>query len=402
MFSDITDRFQGETNPLYRERDALLARGERIIDLVSGNVHPHGLLYPQQVLEKALREAVGKARVYRPHPLGQPIARDAISRYYRNEGLSIPPEQIVLTPGTSLSYWYAFKLFAEPGDEILSPRPTYPLFDAIAALSGARMTDYRLREADRWAIDLDHLESQITPRSRAIILISPHNPTGAVADENEIARLAEIAARHRLPIIADEVFSPFLFRRDRLPRPASTNAPLVLTLNGFSKMLALPGMKIGWLALSGEAPLVRKALTALETISDTFLPVNEIAQFSVPALFEEAKEFLPAYRSAIQERAQLAIDLLSRSDDLSFIPPEGGFYATVQINQPKADEERIALDLLRQESILLHPGFFYDLEPPHLVLSFVSEPGVLERNLGKIVSYLNTGRGEAGGGRRKG
>lgn len=388
MFSDTGRHFQGETNPLYRERDVLLARGKKVIDLVSGNVHPHGILYPQTILEKALRDAAEQTRIYKPHPLGQPIARDEISRYYRDEGLFIPTEQIVLTPGTSLSYWYAFKLFAEPDDEILSPRPTYPLFDAIATLAGVRMIDYRLREADRWAIDLDHLESQITPRTRAIILISPHNPTGAVADEAEIARLAEIAARHRLPILSDEVFSPFLFHRERLPRPAATSAPLVLTLNGFSKMLALPGMKIGWIALSGEAPLVRKALAALETISDTFLPVNEFAQFAVPALFDGAKGFLPAYQSAIRECARLAADLLSRSDRLSLVPPEGGFYATVRINDPKADEEEISLDLLRRHALLLHPGFFYDLEPPHLVLSFVSEPALLQASLEKVISYF--------------
>lgn len=388
MFSDTSRHFQGETNPLYRERDALLAQGKKVIDLVSGNVHPHGLVYPQPILENALRLAAEQAQTYRPHPLGQPVAREAISRHYQEEGLDIPPEQIVLTPGTSLSYWYAFKLFAEPGDEILSPRPTYPLFDAIATLSGIRMVDYRLREADRWTIDLDHLESQITPRTRAIILISPHNPTGAVAQEDEVSRLAEIAARHHLPILSDEVFSPFLFRQNRLPRPTATNAPLVLTLNGFSKMLALPGMKIGWIALSGEAPLVRKALAALETISDTFLPVNEIAQFSVPALFEGAKGFLPPYQSAIRERARLAADLLSRSDRLSFVPPEGGFYLTVRMNDLKFDEEEIALDLLRRRSLLLHPGFFYDLEPPHLVLSFVSEPSLLQTALEKLTSYF--------------
>ena len=390
MFSEIANEFQGETNPLYRERDLLLSRGEKVTDLVSGNVHHHGIGYPQTVIEKALHDAAGLARRYRPDPLGQSSAREAISRYYGEEGLPIPPGQILLAPGTSLSYWYAIKLFAEPGDEILSPRPTYPLFDAIAALAGVRMVDYRLREADRWEIDFDHLESRITERTRAIVLISPHNPTGAVAGEEELARLAEVAARHRLPIISDEVFSPFLFGRDRLPRPAAAGAPLVLTLNGFSKMLALPGMKIGWIAFSGEAPLVRKALAAVETISDTFLPVNETAQFAVPALLEGAKSFLSEYRSAIRERARLAVRLLSRSSRLSFIPPEGGFYMTLRINAPEADEETLALDLLRRERLLLHPGFFYDLDPPHLVFSFVSEPALLEESLERVVAYFQT------------
>lgn len=391
MFSDLANCFQGETNPLYRERNALQARGEKIIDLVSGNVHHHGLLFPQAILEEALRAGAEQARIYKPDPLGQRSAREAISRSYQAEGLSIPPEQILLTPGTSLSYWYAFRLLADPGDEILSPRPSYPLFDAIAALAGVQMVDYRLAEEERWAIDFDHLESRITPRTRALVLISPHNPTGAVADETEIARLAEIATRRRLAILSDEVFSPFLFDRERLSRPAETAAPLVLTLNGFSKMFALPGLKIGWIALTGEAERVRKALAALETISDTFLPVNEAAQFAVPAIFEGGKTFYAEYRSAIRDRAALAAKILSQSDRRSFIPPQGGFYATIRLRDSGADEEAIALGLLREERILVHPGYFYDLAPDHLIFSFVSEPAVLEPALKRLAAF--SGRG---------
>src|SRR5262249_50894861 len=151
--------------------------------------------------------------------------------------------------------------------------------DYIARLAGVYMRQYRLDESRDWAIDLDHLENQITSGTRAIVLISPHNPTGMVASEDQLRSLAEIASRHALPIISDEVFSEFLFGRDVFPRMAATNAPLVFTLNGFSKMFALPGMKISWMAISGNEALVKKSMAALELISDTFLPVNEIAQF---------------------------------------------------------------------------------------------------------------------------
>ncbi len=390
MFSNIANQFQAETNPLYRERNARLEEGKPVIDLISGNLHPHGILFPEGILEKGLQEGTRLARIYRPNPLGQPSAREAIGRYYAEKGFSIPGDQIVLTPGTSISYWYLFRLLANPGDEILSPRPTYPLFDAIARLAGVQLIDYRIGEAGRWAIDFDHLESRITPRTKAIILISPHNPTGAVADEGEVSRLAEIALRHRLPIVSDEVFSPFLFRRKNLPRPAGTGAPLVFTLNGFSKMFALPGMKIGWIALSGEPPLVQHARSALETLSDTFLPVNEIAQFAVPAIFEGGAGFLEEYRTEIGERARLAIETLSRSTRLSLIPPEGGFYLTLRINDPTADEETIALEMLRRESLLLHPGYFYDLEPAHLVISFVSAPSLLKPSLERLLAFFES------------
>ena len=165
---------------------------------------------------------------------------------------------------------------------MLCPQPSYPLFDYIARLAGVEMTHYRLVESRQWAIDLNYVENQITSRTRAIILISPHNPTGMVADEQQLQGLAEIATRHSLAIISDEVFGEFLFGPDAFPRIAATDAPLVFTLNGFSKMFALPGMKIGWMGVTGDTALVKKSMSALELISDTFLPVNEMAQFAVP------------------------------------------------------------------------------------------------------------------------
>src|SRR5262249_23516427 len=242
FFSDFAENLGGPKNPLYQLHERLKAEGAKLTDLVRGNVNEHGIVYPPDILVEILKEAEETARVYRPDSLGQRSARAAISEYYN--GLRISPDHIVITPGTSVSYWYCFKLLTENGDEILSPQPSYPLFDYIARLAGVYMRHYRLDERRGWAIDLDHLESQITTVSRAIILISPHNPTGMVADEDHLRGLAEIATRHALPIISDEVFSEFLFGLNAFPRAAATDAPLVFTLNGFSKMFALPGMKI--------------------------------------------------------------------------------------------------------------------------------------------------------------
>jgi len=280
FFSDFASNLGGAKNPLYVLHERLKKEGHPIVDLVRGNVNEHGIVYPPEILQEILARAGDRALVYRPDSLGQWPAREAIAQYYGS--LQVPPEQILITPGTSVSYWYCFKLLAEPGDEMLCPQPSYPLFDYIARLAGVEMTHYRLVESRQWAIDLDYLENQITGQTRAIILISPHNPTGMVADEEQLRGLAEIATRHSLPIISDEVFGEFLFGQDAFPRIGTTDAPLVFTLNGFSKMFALPGMKIGWMALTGDPDLVRKSMAALDLISDTFLPVNEIAQFAVP------------------------------------------------------------------------------------------------------------------------
>jgi alanine-synthesizing transaminase len=380
-FSDIVQRFDAPLNALYRERDARRARDAKMIDLVSGNVNQAGLVFPPASLKQALTKGAQRAEIYAPNPLGQPVARAAVSAYYKREGVNVPADQIVLTAGTSLSYFYLFKLLANPDDEILCPTPNYALLNSIADLAGVRVTSYGLREGKRWNMDLNGLRARITARTRAIVLISPHNPTGAVATEDELAALTEIASKHNLPIISDEVFSAFVFN-GRLPRPAQQKTPLLFTLNGLSKMFALPGMKLGWIGVTGQQEPVKKALQALDMISDTFLPVNEAVQFALPDIFTKGKKFLAGYQQEIGLRAERASQLLK---GLDFVKPEGGFYLTLKV---KGDEEKAALNLLRKEGILVHPGYFYDLEGSHLVLSFVSPPNVLKNTLNKIRKSL--------------
>lgn len=376
IFSELAENLGGSRNPLYLLHDRLKAEGAKIVDLVRGNVNEHGIVYPAEVLDQIVKDAAAQARIYRPDSLGQRPAREAIAEYYKP--LNIPADQILITPGTSISYWYCFKLLAEPGDEILCPQPSYPLFDYIARLCGVQMRHYRLVESRKWAIDLEHLEHQISARTRAIILISPHNPTGMVAGALQLKELAEIASHHALPIVSDEVFNEFLFGLSAFPRIAATEAPLVFTLNGFSKMFALPGIKVGWMAVSGNENLVRKSLSALELISDTFLPVNETAQFAVPEIFRRGQDFLTRYVQWVRQCRAAALEGL---DGLSFLTPEGGFYVTLPIAR---DEENAAAALLEQDHILVHPGYFYDIAPDHLVMTFIEDPALIRTHFEKI------------------
>src|SRR5262245_52289817 len=287
MLVNLSPDLTSSLNSLYKARNAALARGEQITDLVAGNVNQHGIVFPPEILNSILLAAGEQARIYRPDPLGQAAAREAVARYYKTAGLRLTAQQILLTPGTSISYFYCFKLLAENGGEILCPAPSYPLFETIAKLCGVMLTCYRLVESSQWQIDLDYLESQITTKTRAVVVISPHNPTGMVASREQLQGLAEIANRHHLPIIADEVFSEFLFEVDSLPRLALTQAQLVFTLNGFSKMFALPGWKLGWIIVSGDLERVEKSMATLELISDTFLQVNELVKFSASRICKE-------------------------------------------------------------------------------------------------------------------
>jgi aspartate/methionine/tyrosine aminotransferase len=296
------------------------------------------------------------------------------------------PDRILITPGTSLSYWYCFKLLADEGDEILCPHPSYPLFDYIALLSGVKLVPYRLEETRHWALDIDRLEACVSTKTRAVVLISPHNPTGHVASRREIDGLAGVARRHNLAVISDEVFSEFLLEGDALPRPAGGTAPLVFTLNGFSKMLALPGIKFGWMAVSGDPDKAGQALRSLEMMSDTFLPVNEIVQAAAPEILEHGRALRTEFPRRVRACWDCAEAILSPSARCSYVKPQGGFYVPLRLTG--LDEQRAAEELLRQHHLLVHPGYFYDMEGNHLVLSFVQEPEILREMLPALIETL--------------
>ena len=388
MFSDIAAKLHGESNGLYRLRDELNARGYEIRDLVSGNINECGYVFPQNLVEEILARASRGCRVYRPDSFGQRPAREAVSEFYDRSGIAIDPADILITPGSSLAYWYCFRLLADAGDEILCPRPSYPLFDYIALLAGVKLTSYRMSEENGWAIDLEYLEANITTRTRAIVLISPHNPTGYVASAEEIACISDVARRHNLPVISDEVFSEFLIEPGELPRPAASGAPLVFTLNGFSKMLALPGMKFGWMAVSGDADKVRQAMRALELISDTFLPVNEIVQAAAPDFFQLGNAVRFEFGMRIRAAWRLTEKHLSETEVFSCQKPRGGFYVVLKLNSDggSCDEEETARRILREKHLLVHPGYFYDMDPHHMVLCFVQKPEVIDTAFPEILS----------------
>lgn len=392
--STLATQFDVPPNRLYAIRDRLLKQKKPFIDLISGNVTTQGVRFPKALLSSAIASAAQKTTPYKPNPLGNVQARKAIQRFYLRDGISIPPEQIVLSPGTSLSYLYVFKVLASPGDEFLVPSPSYPLFDTIAELAQVKLVPYKIREGARWAIDFSDMETRVTARTKAVILISPHNPTGAVATEEEVAELSLLATRRNLAIVSDEVFSPFVYTGERLARPARTNAPLVFTLNGFSKMLALPGIKLGWIAVSGDPALVRQSLKALEMISDTFLPVSDIAEAAAGPLLLKSGGFQKSFVKEMRARRDLAATILGLA------PVEGGFLMTIPLAKDQ-DEETVACRLLEEERVLVHPGYFYDIEGPHLVVCFANRPAVLKKALEKLIFATREGP-EAGGRLRDG
>lgn len=367
----------------------LTAAGRNILKLFSGNPNEQGIVFPPQLL-KNVYQGYFEAQGYSPHPKGLPAARQAISKFYQRAEASVDAESIILTSGTSESFFYLFSLLAQPGDNILIPNPSYPLFDQIAKLVRIELRPYRLLESKRWEIDVENLWQKTDAKTRAIVLISPHNPTGAVASIDSIKQIAHWANQKEIPLICDEVFSEFYFGDARFPRPMTVAPPkLCFTLNGISKMFALPALKLGWIAVTGETSLMETAVDRLETTADTFLSVQIPIQQALPLLFQE-RRFVEEYKAEVVRRKRFALDLLGGIPDLRIIPPQGGFYLMAEVTkQLPCSEEEFVIRLMEQESVFVHPGYFYDYEKGiHLVISFLTESERLRTGLQAVSRFL--------------
>jgi aspartate/methionine/tyrosine aminotransferase len=370
----------------------LVASGQTITRLFSGNPNDHGFHFPVKILEKAYRESMHR-QTYHPHPKGLLSARQAIARYYEEQGMPGPmdPENIIITSGTSESFFNIFSYLAKSGDQILTPNPSYPLFDHIFKLLGVSLRHYSLSEERGWAVDLDDLTQKMNGRVKAIVLISPHNPTGHVLTVSEIGAIIDLANRRQIAIICDEVFSEFYFGKGIYPRPARVEKPwLCFTLNGISKMLALPGYKLAWILVSGKAPAVLEAVDALETTADTFLSCHSAIQEALPTLLAERHPFLNSYVQRVKERRDVAVSLLKQSSVFQLVEPQGGFYAMVEVKKDLGlSEEDLVIALMKKTGIYLHPGYFYDVEKGvHLVISYLPLPELVEQSIKKIVHNI--------------
>lgn len=383
-----------DINPIEATYRRLKAAGKNILKLYSGNPNEQGIHFPGEILQASYSRYFEK-QDYLPHPKGLKVARQAISEYYAEQKAEVDPQNIILTSGTSESFFYLFSLLTQAGDNILVPKPAYPLFDSIAELAKIELRHYALREDQAWSIDLADLETQRGSRSRAVLLVSPNNPTGAVSGLEEISALVEWANSRNLPLICDEVFSEFFFGEGPFPRPMAMAKPkLCFTLNGISKMFALPGLKLSWIAVTGDDSRVAAAVDRLETTADTFLSCHIPIQEALPSLFSLGKPFLGEYRKEVRQRRDLAARLLQEEKGLHFHPPRGGFYLTLSVDQKMPfDEEELVIRLMEEEGIFVHPGYFYDDESgTHLVISFLTQEEELKEGVERLRKFLHSFR----------
>ena len=361
--------------------DAARARGP-LHDLTETNPTVVGLRYPADAIRAAL--AAPAALTYEPTPKGLPSARAAVADYYKRHGMTVGAERITLTASTSEAYGWLFKLLCDPGDDVLVPTPSYPLFDHLAALESVRPVAYPLRYHGGWFLDVEEVRRALTPRTRAILVVNPNNPTGSFLKRDEARALAALAAERDLALVSDEVFADYAFAPDpaRVTTLAGETSALTFCLSGLSKLVGLPQLKLGWIVVGGPEPRRAEAEARLELIADTYLSVAAPVQHAAPALLALVDDVGAQIGARVREnRATLAAALAGTA--ASLYGAEGGWSAIVRLPATATEEEH-TLALL-DDGVLVHPGFFFDLPSTSVVISLLVAPDTLAASLAAIL-----------------
>lgn len=374
-------RWDLRANALAGAVEAARASGRPLLDLSESNPTRAGLAWPHEALASALcHPHIG---TYEPTPRGLPAAREAVARYLASRGAAAHPDRVVLTASTSEGYAHLLKLLCDPGDEVLVPAPAYPLLDLLADLEAVRLVRYPLRHDGAWHLDLPALAAAVTRRTRAVVVVSPSNPTGWLLSASEREALEGLCAGRGLALIGDEVFADTAL--GPVESVLGARACLAFHLSGLSKVCGLPQVKAGWIAAAGPEDQVADALERLEVIADAYLSVSGPAQLAVPALLARREAFLGPLRARLAANRTSAVAV--RGAPFHALASGGGWSAVLRIGET-LDEEALCLDLLG-DGVVVQPGFFYDFERSgYLVLSLLPEPAVFRAGLAAVEARL--------------
>ena len=391
MFSDRTN-WRLSPNALTRAiEEARTAERRKILDLTISNPTESGVRPEPEIVLGAL--ANPKAMGYDPQPRGLLEARQAVCGYYResHEVVDLDPDRLILTTSTSEAYSYVFRLLCNPGDEVLVPKPSYPLFEFLADLADVRLVPYPLLYDHGWQIDFDSLYKAATARSRAVILVHPNNPTGSYVSVAETSALNLFCRDYNLALIVDEVFLDYSHDGTERRSFASNAEALTFTLSGVSKISALPQMKLAWVATSGPKEIVAEAGARLEIIADTFLSLNAPVQLAASVLLDQRKQIQPILLDRLRVNLGELDAQLAANPACARLQVEGGWYAVLRVPIRGTDED-LAIDLLRKMGVIVHPGHFYDFPSEgHLVLSLITEPANFRAGVSRLLQMVEAG-----------
>ena len=414
MFSDRTS-WRLAQNRFTQAVEEARSRGACLLDLTASNPTRVGLQYDSAAILGSLTSP--RALDYDPQAKGILEARQAVSRYYaanlpgRASTKEVDPERIILTASTSEGYSYVFRLLCNAGDELLVPKPSYPLFEFLADLQDVKLVPYPLIYDHGWQMDFHSLEKAVTLRTRGVVLVHPNNPTGSYVHAAELHSLNAFCRSHSLALIVDEVFLDYSLSPlkddhvgtaaigcpDERSSPASP-APsfvfnddvLTFTLSGLSKISALPQMKVAWIVTSGPKSQVDPAMARLEIIADTYLSMNAPIQWAVPTILDQKRSIQAQLMDRVRQNLaeldrQLATQKLCQRLHL-----EAGWYAVLRVPVTRTDED-LAIELVREKSVLAHPGHFYDFETDgYLVLSLISPAEEFAEGCRRMLQYVNS------------
>lgn len=353
------------------------ATGRKLFDLSASNPTECGFHYDSPAIVRALCNPASLQ--YHPEPRGLKTARQAVSAYYAARGNQVSPNDLLLTVSTSEAYSYAFRLLCNPGDEILIPTPSYPLFDFLADVNDVKLIRYPLFYDHGWHVDLHALSQSITARTRGIIVVHPNNPTGHYTKSEEVAQLNQLCSAGNIAIIADEVFLDFSLAKAAQQSFVANSGALTFTMSGISKISGLPQMKLSWLAVSGPQELKREALARLEMMADTYLSMNAPIQLAAPVLLQQRAAFQQQLMARVQKNLAQLDSQLGQAQKTNRLGVEGGWYAVLRIPATRPDED-LAIDLLEKYDVYVHPGHFYDVPGDgYVVVSLITpEPDFTE------------------------
>jgi aspartate/methionine/tyrosine aminotransferase len=367
----------------------LVAAGKEVLDLTVSNPTRAGLHYDTESLLKSLSRP--EAMDYDPQPRGLASAREAVTSYYSEQHkLEISPKSLVLTTSTSEGYSYVFRLLCDSGDEILVPKPSYPLFEFLADLEDVALAPYPLIYDHGWQIDFPSLYKAVTPRTRAVVVVHPNNPTGSYVSDGERKLLNSFCLKHRLAVIADEVFLDYPHDGAARSSFAINRETLTFTLSGVSKISALPQMKLAWVVTSGPEEIAAAAMERLEVIADTYLSMNAPIQLAAPVLLAERKHIQPEILERVRGNLAELDDQLAKQKTCRRLEVEGGWYALLRVPVTQSDEE-LAIDILRNASVLVHPGHFFDFASDgYLIVSLLTPTAEFREGIARTLRLLNS------------
>jgi aspartate/methionine/tyrosine aminotransferase len=366
-----------------RAIEAKRRSGTAIVDLTETNPTGAALAYPETMLEPL---ANPRALEYDPQALGLWSGRAAVAADFRRRGIVISADRVALTSSTSEAYALLFKLLCDAGDAVLMPHPSYPLFDHLTQLESVTAIPYALEYHGSWRIDIDSIKRAATGKVRAILIVSPNNPTGSFLHRDDLAELSTLAAANGWAIIGDEVFADYPLD----PAPEATHVlagadVLTFSLGGLSKSAGLPQLKLGWIGFGGPGAKVDEALAAYEIVADTYLSVSTPVQAAAAELIESGA----AIRAQIHARVRRNLDALralaTAYPSIAVLRVDGGWSAVLQVPRLRS-EEALVLDLLEHDNVLVHPGYFFDFDrEAFIVISLLIEPAAFDRAIALVL-----------------